>query len=238
LGFKRAFIRIQTGKVSGTANWTGGSIPNYISPFPFDYRYTNIDLLMNLKSKLYMGMSYIGLGYTSMKVPIQVNTLITKTDQAHQEYGVPVFDREFSIKAYSFLFGMDMMQAEALNKRFVMPRRTKSGFGFFAATYDKFGLGMSDLTAEAIMKAEEVNPGKKSVGGNLFSSLIEYQLSLGPKWSANIGQSRLIVGLGYEFSGAMVLNFSGAAKKTTDLGFDPSLFYYRHGVVFRAFFSW
>jgi hypothetical protein len=97
---------------------------------------------------------------------------------------------------------------------------------------------MSYLTEKAIQKAEEVNPNRKSVGGDLFSALIEYQISVGPKWSANIGKGRFIVGLGYEFSGAMVANFSGAAKKPADLGYDPSLFYYRHGVIFRSFISW
>ncbi len=237
LGFKRMFIRVQSGKLSGNARWTGGAIPNYETPFSFSYRYTNIDLLRSM-GKNRMGAGYIGLGYTSMKVPIQVNTLITNSDKAHQEYGTPVFDREFTIKAYSFLFGFDLMQSEAIAKKFDMARSKKSGFGFFVATYDKVGLGMSYLTDEAIAKAEEVNKDKKSVGGDLFSALVEYQLSMGPKWSTNIGPARFIVGLGYEFSGAMVGNFSGAAKKTTDLGYDPSLFYYRHGVILRAFFSW
>lgn len=234
LGFKRTFIRIQTGKISGDASWTGTVIPNYTTAFPFSYRYTNIDLLMSL-SKKSMG-SYIGLGYTSLKVPIQVNTLITNSDQAHQEYGVPVFDKEYSIKAYSFLFGFDLMQSEAILKKGLIS--SKPGFGIFAATQDKFGLGMSYLTKEAIEKAEVMNPGRKSVGGDLFTGLLEYQISVGPKWSMNIGKARLIIGLGYEFSGAMVACFSGAAKKSADLGYDPSLFYYRHGVIFRTFFSW
>jgi len=237
LGFKNITLRIQTGKLSGTAEWTGSPIANYMSIFLFDYRYTNIDLIKSLGKKRTMP-GYWGLGYTSLKVPIQVNTLKTATDQAHQEYGVPVFDKGFSIKAYSFLFGFDIMQNEAIEKKFSFGRKRDSGFGFFAATYDKFGLGMSKLNDEAIKKAEEVNPGLKSVGGNLFSALIEYQLSLGPKWSVKIGRTRLIVGMGYEFSGAMVANFSGAAKNSKDLGYDPSLFYYRHGVIFRSFFSW
>ena len=237
LGFKKIYFRIQTGKLSGTANWTGGIIPNYTSTFPFNYRYTNIDLLKNLgKNKL--GAGYIGLGYTSLKVPIQVNTLITNSDQAHQEYGIPVFDREFTIKAYSFLFGFDLMQEEALGKKSPIGVGGKPGFGFFVTTQDKFGLGMSYLTDEAISKAEEVNTGRKSVGGDLFSALVEYQGSMGMKWSTNISQARLIIGVGYEVSGAMVGNFSGAAKHSGDLGYDPSLFYFRHGVVFRAFFSW
>jgi len=236
LGFKRTFIRIQTGRISGSANWTGNLIPDYATTFPFSYRYTNIDLLKSLGKKSRMGMGYIGLGYTSLKVPIQVNTLITQTDQAHQKYGVPVFDTEFSIKAYSFMFGFDLMQSEAIEKKGVVSG--KPGFGFFVATQDKVGFGMSYLTDKAIQKAEEVNPGRTSVGGDLFTGLVEYQVSLGPKWSANIGAARFIIGIGYEFSGAMVANFSGAAKKPSDLGYDPSLFYYRHGVILRSFFSW
>ena len=235
LGFKRTYLRIQTGKISGTANWTGIEITPYSSTFPFSYRYTNIDLLLSLgKSK--MKGTYIGIGYTSLKVPIQVNTLITETDQAHQEYGIPVFDREFSIKAYSFLFGFDLMQSEAITKKGLIS--SKPGFGIFAATQDKFGLGMSYLSDEAINKAMQMNLGRTSVGGDLFTALLEYQISVGPKWSTNIGNARLIIGAGYEFSGAMVANFSGAAKHPSDLGYDPSLFYYRHGVIFRSFFSW
>lgn len=237
LGFKRTFIRIQTGKLSGTSDWTGGAIPNYTSNFPFSSRYTNIDMLMYVK-KFLATTSFIGLGYTSLRIPIQVNTLKTATDQAHQEYAVPVFDKDFSIKAYSFLFGFDLIQSEAILKKSPIGTGTKPGFGFFATTQDRFGLGMCKLTSEAISKAEEVNSGLKSVGGNLFSALVEYQGSMGLKWSTDIGKARLILGVGYEVSGAMVANFSGAAKKSTDLGFDPSLFYYRHGVILRAFFSW
>jgi len=235
LGFKKTYLRIQTGKISGNATWTGNVIPNYSPTFPFSYRYTNIDLLLSL-GKAKMTGTYIGLGYTSLKVPIQVNTLITQSDQAHQEYGVPVFEKAFSIKAYSLLFGFDLMQSEAITKKGMI--KTKPGFGIFAATQDKVGLGMSYLTEESMTKAEEVNPGRNSVGGDLFSALVEYQISVGPKWSANIGKGIFIIGLGYEFSGAMVANFSGAAKKTSDLGYDPSLFYYRHGIIFRSFFSW
>ncbi len=234
-GFKRTYLRIQTGKISGTANWTGNLIPNYTSKFPFSYRYANIDLLLSL-GKAKMKGTYIGIGYTSLKVPIQVNTLITETDQAHQEYGVPVFEREFSIKAYSFLFGFDLMQSEAITKKGLIS--SKPGFGIFAATQDKIGLGMSYLTDESMKKAEEVNPGRKSVGGDLFTAIVDYQISVGPKWSTDIGKARFIIGIGYEFSGAMVVNFSGAAKHPSDLGYDPSLFYYRHGVIFRSFFSW
>ncbi|HCT30630.1 MAG TPA: hypothetical protein DIW31_07815 [Bacteroidales bacterium] len=235
LGFKRTYLRIQTGKISGNAKWTGNVIPDYSPTFPFSYHYTNIDLLLSLgKSK--MAGTYIGLGYTSLKVPIQVNTLITQSDQAHQKYGIPVFDKKFSIMAYSFLFGFDLMQSEAITKKGII--RSKPGFGIFAATQDKLGFGMSYLTDQAIKKAEEVNPGRKSVGGDLFTGLVEYQISVGPKWSTNIGKGIFIIGLGYEFSGAMVANFSGAAKKITDLGYDPSLLYYRHGVIFRSFFSW
>ena len=236
LGFKRTFIRIQTGKISGAANWTGNATP--ISPeFSFNYRYTNIDLLVNIK-KMFSNTGFIGFGYTSLKVPIQVNTLKTLTDQAHQKYAVPVFDKEFSIKAYSFLFGFDLMRSEAILKKSPFGGTSKPGFGFFAATQDKFGLGMSYLSDEAILNAESVNPGLKSVGGNLFSALVEYQGSMGLKWSTKIGQSMLIIGVGYEISGAMVANFSGAAKHPSDLGYDPSLFYYRHGIIFRSFFSW
>lgn len=235
LGFKRTYLRIQTGKISGIATWTGNVVPNYSSTFPFSYSYSNIDLLLSL-SNAKMAGAFIGIGYTSLKVPIQVNTLITQSDQAHQEYGVPVFEKEFSIKAYSFLFGMDLMQSEAINKKGAISGKT--GFGIFAATQDKFGLGMSYLTKETIRKAEEVNPGKESVGGDLFSALLEYQISLGPKWSTKVGNGIFIIGIGYEFSGAMVANFTGAAKESSDLGYDPSLFYYRHGIVFRSFLSW
>lgn len=236
LGFKNTYIRFQTGKISGRADWTGGAIPGTSPEFSFNHQYTNIDMLVYL-FKILSGTGYIGLGYTSLDAPVQVNTLKTATDQANQEYAVPVFDKALSIKSYSFLFGFDDLRSEAIRDR-SHAGINSPGFGFFVASQDRLGFGMCRLSKESILNAEAVNPGLKSVGGDLFSALVEFEGSMGLKWSADIGPGRLIVGAGYEISGAMAANFSGAATNPTELGFDPGLFYFRHGVVLRAFFSW
>jgi len=232
LGIKRIALRIQTGLMKGTATWTGTAIEGATTEFPFNNRYTNIDLLLLPKSGNSL-LYYFGIGYTSLKLPIQVNTLVTSGGKENQTYGNAVFDSLYSIKAYSFMFGFDLLTSESMN-----PGSFKGGFGVFAATQDKVGLGMCYMTKEAVQRAEVVNPGKNAVTSSLFSALIEYNLSLGIKYSHRIGKGIIIAGAGYDFGGAMVGNFSGAAVKNTDLGFDPSIFYWHHGFLLRIFAGW
>lgn len=232
VGIKRIMIRIQTGLIKGTATWTGTPIDGVITEFPFNNRYTNIDLLL-LPKKEKSGIQYYGIGYTSLKLPIQVNTLITSGGKENQKYGNAVFDSLYTIKAYSFLFGFDLITAEAMN-----PSSFKGGFGAFVATQDKAGLGMCYMTKEAVQRAELVNPGKTAVTSSLFSALVEYNISAGLKYSHRIGKGVIIAAAGYDFGGAMVGNFSGAAVTNTDLGFDPSIFYWHHGFLLRIFAGW
>ncbi|HUX53992.1 MAG TPA: hypothetical protein VMV56_06240 [Williamwhitmania sp.] len=232
VGIKRIMIRIQTGLIKGTATWTGTPIDGAITEFPFNNRYTNIDLLL-LPKKEKSGIQYYGIGYTSLKLPIQVNTLITSGGKENQKYGNAVFDSLYTIKAYSFMFGFDLITSEAMN-----PGSFKGGFGAFAATQDKVGLGMCYMTKEAVERAELVNPGRTAVTSSLFSALVEYNLSAGIKYSHRMGKGIIIAAAGYDFGGAMVANFSGAAVTSTDLGFDPSLFYWHHGFLVRIFAAW
>lgn len=232
IGIKKLMLRIQSGKMSGTAEWTGSPIPGAPHTFPFNNKYTNIDLLY-LPSGRRNNLFYFGIGYTSLRMPIQVNTLITAGGKENQKYGVAVFDSLYSAKAYSFMFGFDLISSEAQN-----PGAFRGGWGAFAATQDKFGGGMCKMSSDAVARAEAVNPGRKATATSLVSALIEYNLSVGVKYSHRIGKGIIIGAVGYDFGGAMLANFTGAASTSSDLGFDPGIFYLHHGLLFRIYVGW
>lgn len=233
IGIKKIMLRIQSGKISGTAQWTGSPIPDSPQSIPFNNKYIAIDLLYLPRKDGKDNMFYFGLGYTSLKMPVQVNTLITAGGKENQKYGVAVFDSLYSAKAYSFLFGFDLISSEARN-----PREFKGGLGAFAATQDKFGGGMCKVSEGAVKRAEAVNPGRKVTATNLFSALVEYNLSLGIKYSHRVGKGIIIGAVGYDFGGAMLADFNGAASTSKDLGVDPALFYWHHGFLFRIYAGW
>lgn len=53
------------------------------------------------------------------------------------------------------------------------------------------------------------------MGRNLFSGLVEYNLSLGPKYSFDIGRARMIMAAGYEIARATIFVFGGAASASS-----------------------
>lgn len=227
LGLKRTTLRIQTGSMQGDARWSGADIPTLPDTFSFDNKYVNIDLLYHPKKVGAFG--YIGIGYTSMRLPIQLNTLITSGGRENQDYGAAVFDADFRVKMYSFLFGFDLINTE------VFDLQQRKGFGVFIATQDKVGFGPGLVSEGAEDAAELMNPGRTSVGRNLFSGLVEYNLSLGPKYSFDIGRAKMIIAAGYEIAGATIFVFGGAASASSELGYDPSFNYWRYGFVFKAY---
>jgi hypothetical protein len=227
IGSKRTMLRIQVGSIEGDARWTGTEVSALPNTFSFKNKYANIDLLYYPKAQAFF---YFGVGYTSMKIPVQLNTLITSGGKADQKYGVAVYDTCFAIKTYSFLFGFGNMTTEIIKRS----NPKKSRVGMFFNTQDKFGLGNSSISKKAETAAELMNPGNTSVGRNSFSALVEYNLALGAKLTTDFGRTRLVVAAGYEIAGALIASFQGAATKSGELGFDPSFFYLRYGFVFKA----
>jgi len=234
VSYKRIMLRFQTGKISGTAHWTSTLTPETPVALPFDNRYTNVDLLYLPNTPALKGnLFYYGVGYTSIKMPIQVNTLTTEGGKENQIYGTPVYDSLFSVSAYSFVFGFDLIATEAGN-----PEAFKGGFGLFAATQERFGGGMCTISNDAVARAEEANTLRTARSSNLAEVLIEYNLSAGIKYSHRIGQGILIAAVGYDFGGSMLANFSRPAAASTDLGFDPSINFMHHGILFRVYAGW
>ena len=234
VGIKRIMLRVESGKIRGTARWTGTPIQGASTSIPFDNRYTNIDLLYlpntpSLKGNLF----YYGVGFTSFKMPVQINTLTTESGKGSQKFGVPVYDSLFSVTAYSLVFGFDLIATEASN-----PKAFKGGFGMFATTQDKFGGGMSKMSSEALKRAEDANPLRTAASSNLPAALVEYNLSVGFKYSQRIGSGIIIAALGYDFGGAMLADFSGGVSTKNNLGFDPSFYYVHHGVLLRIYAGW
>ena len=226
IGSKRTALRIQSGTMRGIANWSGSDVPIYSNKFTFNNKYVDIDFLYYPKKT--GTFAYFGLGYTSMKLPIQLNTLVTSGGKVDQKYGIAVYDTCYSTKTYSFLFGFDNLTTQLIKSS------KKSRLGMFVKTQDKFGVGSALISKNAEKVAELMNPGNKSVGRNHISGLVEYNLALGVKWTNSFNRVNLVLASGYEVAGALLAVFGGAATKPGELGYDPSFNYWRYGFVFKA----
>ncbi|NLO91330.1 MAG: hypothetical protein GX410_04995 [Elusimicrobia bacterium] len=226
LGYKRFMLRMQDGDLRGTARWNGPAAGGPAST-SFNSKFSSVDLLMWGKSDF-----FYGVGYASYEVPMQVNTEVLN-GAGNIVYGNAVYATNAKVKSYAFLFGFDTMQ-KALRDE------ASNGFGFWAYTQDRFGVGTLELSDDAVDRAETSNPGRKAMSHNLFSGMVDYDLTLGMYWTANPKKkARVALGLGYMFSGEMVVPWGGGQlTDSSQLRLAPMPYIYRHGVVMKASVKW
>lgn len=229
VGIKSFMLRIQSGKLTGTTNWTGPLAPGQLAASKFDNKYTNIDLLHWSEG----GGGYWGVGYTSLSLPLQVETLTTSSDKSNQVKGTPVYDQDAKIKYYNFMFGFDTLIGPLLKKS----TREQTGLGFFVATQDRFGAGTFELSETAQNYAKAMNPGKTPVSRKMFALYVDYDLSLGPKYTFNFGGNNLVLAAGYNVGGSLLASIGGGADSPAEVGYEPSFFLFRHGPMVRAYFA-
>lgn len=251
LGYKRVWLRIQNSKLSGSVDWTGPN-PNPVS-FPnhntFSNKYFTIELLRMSNAYKHMAGgvemnkllgTYWGIGYTTLAIPLKVSTLTTPGGRENQKFGKPVYDSLFRGRYYTACFGFDLLRQLCLTggKVSAIPGKRAMKFGVYAATQDKVGFGPGEHSSFAVKMAEEQNPGLKFVDPKGFSTLVHYYLTVGFRYYVDLKPAFLVFAVGYDFEGAGIVNFGGAADTNKDLGYESSFFYIAHGVSFKMYLSW
>lgn len=249
IGYKRFWLRIQSSKFSGSVEWTSPNPTTFARKNNFSNRYFTVELLRmsNAYKRMAGGVqvnrimgTYWGIGYTTISVPLKVSTLVTPGGRENQEFGKPAYDSLFRGQYYTACFGFDLLRQLSLTGGRVsaVPGKRAMKFGVYAATQDKVGFGPGEHSSFAVRMAEEQNPGLKFVNPRGFSALVHYYLTVGFRYYIDLKPAFLVVAAGYDFEGASIFNFGGAADTKKDLGYESSFFYIAHGVTFKIYLSW
>lgn len=249
IGYKSFWLRIQNSQISGIVSWTSPDYTSFARSNSFSSRYFTIELLK--MSKAYKRMAggaqvnkimgtYWGIGYTIISVPLKVSTLITPGGRENQEFGKPAYDSLFRGQYYTACFGFDLLRQLCLTggKVSSTPGKRAMKFGVYAATQDKIGFGPGEHSNFAVRMAEEQNPGLKFLNPKGFSALVHYYLTVGFRYYVDFKPAFIVFAAGYDFEGASIFNFGGAADTNKDLGYESSFFYIAHGVTFKIYISW
>ena len=241
VGIKQLYLRYQEARISGTTQWEGLLVPGQSREASFDKKFIHVDLLYWKRSKTALaGMPYFfGIGYTSFAFPFEIDTLFTRTDRTEQYYGKAFYEPNFTAKYYSFLFGFDTFASSMLYLDAGPDAGDiAGGFGIFFTAEDRFGFGESRLSPEGLAAAQLLNPGLNPVNDHFTSTYIENVSSIGLRWRSTKGAMRFAVGLGYELSFFMVMDFDDGARQSGDLGFQKNESILRHGPIVRAYMRW
>ncbi|MBU3955666.1 hypothetical protein KJ633_04325 [bacterium] len=248
LGIKSLMLRMQSGKMRGTASWKGNPVgvnPDKMAEkVEFDSKYSNVSLVKWIGKA---PLDYIGISYVSLGLPIQIDTMYTKTDKTKQLYGNSVYDKDFEAKIYAVSFGMDTLVTPLLfpniaehcefYKLMAASEEKSNGMGAFFSSQNLFGLGNARISEEALGFAEAANPstpGRKAVDGKHTVGYVALDLSFGLQYSV---KKKFTLGLGYNWSVTSLIPFGGGADNNTELGYTYSFNLMRHGPILRAYFA-
>ena len=181
---------------------------------------------------------YIGFGYTNFSFPIEINTIITLSDLAHEKYGTPFLDTEYKGTYYAFLFGFDTFASSILYYDAMPEAEMGAGLGIFFTAEDRFGFGTSQVSPEAVTAAEALNPGFKAMSDTFTAIYFENVSSIGLRWRGQYGKARVAVGFGYEFAITFVSAFASPVDKPGKLGFQINESLFHQGPIARAYVQW
>ena len=237
LGYHNFTIRLQTSRLLGTLNWDPSHPVAEMPPAAdFDNRFVTVDLLYYPKSQ---GSDfYYGAGYQSYELPTQLETLVLNLS-GEIVYGNHVYQPDMKFRIYSFLFGFDTLQSAFSGVPSLM--NTGAGFGFWAATQDRFGGGLSRISDEAEGWIETANPGRFLRDNDQIIMMVDYNLTLGVRWTGNWGPVRIGAGLGYNAGGQVILAMSskwGPITRQDQVDASPNLYLVHHGVILKVSASW
>lgn len=251
LGFRSFILKLQKSKISGTLTWNKDVnpllFPGFIKSQKFSNEYFNIDLVKVTKKKRYIDGKWVvdpmesqmgfywGIGYTSIAYPIEISTLVTEGGRENQKFGYPAYDPKYSVKSYNIGFGFDLLRQLCLTggRYGLTPGKPAMRFGVYAITQDKVGFGPGKITDYGVRMGEALNPGKIAVTDKFFNVMLHYTLSLGFRYYYRTGPAAFIFAAGYDFEGAAMTPFGGAADTNKDLGFDFGNYFFNHGVSFK-----
>ncbi|MHC1704100.1 MAG: hypothetical protein AB9846_09360 [Tenuifilaceae bacterium] len=253
LGYKNYWLRLQRSKVSGEVEWSGPLPAGFLSSHKFSSNYFNVEILKTTKKKRYIDGKWVvmpienqmgfywGIGYTSLGLPIKFSTLTTPGGRENQKFGIPAYDTLFTAKFYTASFGFDLLRNLCLTagKSGLAPGIPPKRFAVYASTADKVGFGTGKISDYGVKMAEALNdPSLTFVDSKSFSIMVHYQLSLGFRYLITARPVFIILAAGYDFEGAAIMPFGGAADTNKDLGYDALFYYMNHGVSFKIFISW
>jgi hypothetical protein len=232
LGIRKLFAKYSKGKIRGDADWTGSVAPGMDTTFHYDTSIQSYQLNYMFDYKGTPGF-YVGIGYTSMDIPIEIHTLVTPGGKENQVYGVPVYDKSYKVKAYCFDFGFDTMLGEMANGKI-----TPGDIKFFGHGEDTIGFGDGRISDETVAYAEALNPGRTFIDKKGFIVFLQNDTTMGMYWAPSLLKGHGIISLGYNLSFFMVGTFGGAADKASELGYDASYGMLRHGPQVRLYATW
>jgi hypothetical protein len=216
LGIKRLYLRLQKGSMKGTAVWAGTLAPGQSSRTLFDDKFTHVDMLLHSKTS----NEYWGLGYTSFSLPAELQT----TDSA--AVVKRVLDTDFKVKCYSFIFGFDSFSGS---------EPFEEGIKFFASGEDRFGLGNSEISDQGVTAIKDLNPGTTTVPQNIFTAFVENDTNLGWKWGHDFKAFKMAVGVGYEMSFIVGIQYGSLTTAPGKLDYESPISLFRHGPIGRVF---
>ncbi len=239
VALKNILFRYSMGSIKGTGTWTGDLATAAGMPRDFTYDHDVMSYEINWlfgEGPNANGMNtgwYAGIGYAALTVPIEIHTLITEGGKENQKYGVPVYDDAYDVKAYCAQFGFDTMMGD-MAAGAVKPGTVK----FFGHGQDTLGFGSGEMSPESVAYAEELNPGRTFVDRKSFVGFIQNDTTLGFYWAPSFLGGYGVLAVGYNINFSMVVTFSGAAEKATELGYDASFGTFRHGPQMRLYATW
>lgn len=248
LGYRSWWLKIQNSKISGEATWTGQTVIGIPNSCKFSNKYFNIELIKASNMYKHMGGgdptnillgTYWGVGYTSLGVPLELETTVTATDVADLKFGVSSFDSLFTAKYYTAFFGWDMLRqlCQTQGRYGIEPGKPAWKLGVYNTCADKIGFGSGRLSDHGIYMAEALNPGKIIEKNKGFSFLIDFSLSLGLRYYLRIKPLFITAAVGYDFS-AMIITGGPAAQNNKQLGYEYDPLVINRGVSFKLFVSW
>jgi hypothetical protein len=228
-------LRVQSSKFRGTAAWTGESVSGMPSESSFDNGYTSVDLLYYRQTG---GIDYFGIGYTSYSLPVQLDCLIYDTGRQSVWWAPTgaVYQPDMAFHIYSVLLGFDTLH-EAFTRSGTLG--SMQGFGFWAASQDRAGGGISTISDQAKAWVESANGGLSLWSATQIAMLVDYDLTLGMQWVGDAGPVRLGLGLGFNLGGQMVLCIT--PKGPVETGYvdaSPSIYIFHYGPIFKGTISY
>jgi hypothetical protein len=229
-------LRVQTSELRGTAVWTGADLAGMPSSTRFDNPFISVDLLYYRQTG---GLDYFGLGYTSYHLPVQL-TILTWDPARNSVWWAKqstAYQPDMAFQIYSLLFGLDTLH-EAFTKTGTLARM--QGFGFWAATQDRAGAGISYISDETKGWIEAANPGTTLWSATQIAMLVDYNLILGAQWVGDLGPVRLGAGAGFEIGGQTVMCVTpkGSVNSTAYVDASPSFYLFHYGPVLKGTVSW
>jgi hypothetical protein len=230
-------LRVQTSRLRGTAYWEGDPVAGMPAQSDFDNPFVSVDLLHYWKDDASM---YYGLGYTSYRLPVQLDCLTYDTSRGevwwayYGDYNVSFYQPDMAFHIYSVLFGIDTLHGAFAGKG----PFSWQGFGLWMWTQDRAGAGLSyisDETKDVIQTAY----GKPLWSATQIAMLVDYNLTLGVQWVGDLGRARLALGLGYNVGGQIVVCITPKGPVDAEhVDASPSVYLVHHGPMFTGIVSW